>query len=104
VLSGPESFYGRISRDHFVGKRVSGLVCIESAVDFKVFGKKKGKPCWKWGGAGSGYTKPMRVHGKEGNGIDCRFAEYDFFGVGVFDIEAAYIFSGAFCHADPSYG
>jgi len=41
VLDGSKSFYGRIAGDDFVCKDISCLIGIESAMDFKAFGKKQ---------------------------------------------------------------
>ena len=46
VLDGSKSFYGRIAGDHFVCKDISCLIGIESAMDFKAFGKKQWQLGW----------------------------------------------------------
>jgi len=46
VLDRSKSFYGRIARDHFVCKDISCLNGIESAIDFKAFGKKRWQLGW----------------------------------------------------------
>ncbi len=102
MLDWAKSFYARVAAYHFVGKRISGLIGIESAMDFKAFGNKHWEPGRIWVCAGSGDAQPFGIHGEKGQGIDGGFAEYHFLGAGIFDIKAADIFSGAFCHSEPS--
>ena len=69
---------GGVDRDHAGGCGVSGLVRVETAVEYVTAGDQCAKPGRIGADARGGDTDPLRVDLETTDGINGRFAEDDF--------------------------